>query len=103
MTHIDTQARASAAGLLLDAIGTFSLADAGTQAADDRIVLAMGTLGLDLGAFPEFRPVVAAALDLLTLLLQHQADRRGVSLQQVARVVKTDLLPAIYPDVLPGS
>lgn len=99
MPIVNPRDRAAAAELLLEAVATLDFSDFGTEAADDRLVLALGTIGIDMEASPEFKPVMAAALDIITFLAMREGQRGGASHKMVAKNFQRYVLPQVYPDV----
>lgn len=96
---INPHRRAASARLMLDGITSLDLDDHGTDEADDRTLLALRPLGLDLENEPKAAAALAGALDLLWFLTYKQAQEAGVSHEELISNMRQHLLPRMYPDV----
>jgi hypothetical protein len=98
MTYIDPILRGQAAKLLLDAVSSADLADAGTQAADDRMLLALAPTGLDVDD-PNVAAFAAVSIELMYFFLGREATNAGVPIHEVISNMREHVLPRVYPEV----
>jgi hypothetical protein len=97
--HVNPHRRAAAARLLLDAVVALDIEDGGTDAADNRALLALEPLGLDLPGEPRVAATLAGALDLLWFLTHKQAETTGLPQETLISNIREHVLPRVYPDV----
>lgn len=97
--HVNPHRRAAAARLLLDAVTALDLDDHTTEDADQRMLLALKPLGLDLDTSPKTAAAMAGAVDLLWFLTRKQAELADASQEEVVSNIRQHVLPQAYPDV----
>lgn len=96
---VNPHRRAAAARLLLDAVTSLDIDDHGTEEADERTLLALQPLGLELPNAPKVAAALAGAVDLLWFLTLKQAQEAGVSQEELVSNMRQHVLPQVYPDV----
>ena len=95
---VNPHRRAASARLLLDAVTSLDIDDSGTEDADDRLLLALQPLGLDLPSEPKAAAALAAAVDLLALLTMRLAPHEGASPEELVSNMRQHVLPRAYPE-----
>lgn len=97
--HIDPVMRAHAASALLDAASVVDLEDDRTEAAEQRLILALRDV-LDLETQQDdAKAVASAAVDLIWYLTFVLSQWRSETRETTIAMLRDGVLPVVYPEV----